>query len=114
MRAAIDILPIDAQRHQRMVQASIEDHGHSAPFATHVFERAGEIVGATSLFAPTQTFWAHSTKMHARESIEVIRRCRAAVSGKHYLVLCAPESPFHPLMEKLGHQRLGNVDVYHI
>ena len=95
-------------------RAASQANGHSAPLATHAFLRSGEVVGATALFAPCLTFWAHSEKLHARESFELIRRVRSVATSTvpSYITLCCLDSPFYPFMTKLGFTRLGNADVF--
>lgn len=96
-----------------MLAASAEDGGHCAPMANHVFVRDGEIVGAAAILASVFTFWAHSKKLRARESFDLIARTKVMCGGfGTHLTACATNSPFFPLMERLGYRRLGAADFF--
>jgi hypothetical protein len=94
--------------------ASVEDDGHQAPLATHVFTREGKVVGSAGLCVPSITFWAHSKELHARESLELLKRCQIAAAVQHraFLGLCSVDSPFHSLVSRFGWKKLGNADVF--
>lgn len=114
MRTPLNIVPLSPEMEYAMTAASAEDGGHCAPLATHVFLRDLEIVGAAALCAPVITFWAHSKKLHPRESLELAQRCTAKAGElhKHFLAACSPDSPFWHLMPKLGYRRIGNADFF--
>lgn len=99
-----------------MKEASAGDHGHCAPLATHVFLRGAEVIGAVALFAPTLTFWAHSSKLSKREAIYLAQTARQMGIDRapDFLTACSPDSPYHHLMPSLGFRRLGNADYFEV
>lgn len=115
MKTPVLIQPLTPALHPAMLAASATDGGHHAPLATHVFTRAGEVVGAAALCSPVLFFWAHSTALHRRESLDLAKRCKAQAVKQYqhnFLSTCSPDSPFYPLMPGLGFTRLGNADFY--
>ena len=114
MKAPVCMMPLDERLRLDMEEAIRSDEGHHAPLATHAFTRGGEVIGAVALLAPTLTFWAHRLKCSPRESFECIKLCTHAadqLNGVH-LCTCSADSPFFPLMERIGYRRLGNIDVF--
>lgn len=113
MKTPIIITPLTPDLQPAMLAASAADHGHCAPLATHVFLQGRQVVGAAALCAPTAMFWAHS-QLHARESIDLARRCTAAALAEHknFLCACSLDSPFWELMPRFGYRRLGNADFF--
>ena len=114
MKTPILIEPLTPSLHPALLAASAEDRGDYAPLPTHVFLRGGEVVGSAGLCAPVATFWAHSKQLHARESLDLIRRCTAAAAAQHkkFMILCADTSPFRPLMPRLKFRYLGRADFF--
>jgi len=116
MKSAITLLDLQSNPGLRelMLNASHRDGGHHAPLATHVFLRNGfEVVGACGIAVPTLTFWAATTAT-PRESWEMttLANARALALHEKFLCPCATDSPFLPLMAKLGYRRLGNADFF--
>lgn len=95
----------------RVLTAADADQ-HMAIFPTHVAEKAGEIVGYASIgFVSLVNVWAHSQRLHARESLALLNLVEnVARAGGHrqLCVPCAENSPFRPYMAGLGYQVLGN------
>jgi hypothetical protein len=114
MKLPIAMEPLDGGLIPRMLAAQMEDNGHCAPLATHVFIRNAEVVGAAAICAPAITFWASSFRVSPRESIELVRRTQLEASRNHkkFLCLCQTDSPFYPLMARFGFKLLGTADVF--
>ena len=111
--AMVDI-SVDPWLREAMNEASRRDSGHHAPLATHVFVRDDfQIVGAAGIAVPTLTFWAASTST-PRESWEMTKLAneRMATLHENFLAPCAPDSPFFPLMGRLGYRRIGPADFF--
>ena len=88
---------------------------HRVIFPSHVADADGEIVGYASICrVPMMFIWAHSTKLNARQSFRLLGEVEAEAAKVSPVVVlpCATTSPFHPLMPRLGYQRLGPADFY--
>jgi hypothetical protein len=107
------MIPLTPALAEEMRRASAADGGHHAPMASHVFTRARQVVGATAIFAPLYTFWA-GTKLFPRESLAMVEASLSAADQQRadYLAACSVDSPFHPLMPRLGFRLVGNADIF--
>lgn len=112
----ITVHPITPDLVRAMNEANAADHGHCAPFATHVFVKDGQVVGAVALFAQCLTFWAQSTKLSKREAVTMAQQARdmGLKYLPNFLIACSPDSPYQPLMEGLGFRRVGNADFFEV
>ena len=66
--------------------------------------------GATAVF-----FWSH-TGNRPVESLRLVRASQAAARdlGKEVFYPCAANSPFAPLMDDLGFEKIGNADFWRL
>jgi len=94
----------------RLIDCATKD-GHDVRFATHLVEKAGEIVGYLSLCAtPVVGIWLDTEKTKAIDSIHVQQLYETIlrhIGVREYLTACTEESPFYPQMERLGYEELG-------
>lgn len=109
--------PIRSREEYERLTAAARADGHGALYPTWCMEKDGELVGAASLpWSPTVYCWAHTQKISALESVRALRQCEAAVATHGYsslIVPCMPNSPFFPVMERLGYQDLGQAHFFH-
>ena len=93
--------------------AGWDDHVPILP--THVFEKAGELVGYASVaqLTPVNT-WFHTKKMKARDSIVAISSLENMVrlnGGGGTIVPLSDKSPFLPVMSRLGYTNIGRANL---
>ena len=84
---------------------------------THVVIKNGEIVGAGSLtLAPTVMIWNHSTKIGARDSIQLKHAYDAIMeektNGQPYIVLCNKTSSYNAVMKSLGFTPIWETEIF--
>lgn len=101
----ITLAPIQSPAMREAMQLASAEDGHCAPMATHVFLRGQTVVGAAGIFAPVLTFWAHTKRMHARDTVEVVRAIQKGAPP--HLCACSEESPFFGIMDRFGYRHLG-------
>jgi len=107
MSHLISINPIVTPEHfQRLMAAAAADN-HVPIYPTHAVVKDGEITGSLSICAiPVFTFWSHSQKHNARNSLEVFnlgKNLAFEKSGRRpVLTWCPVTSPLYPFMAKLG------------
>lgn len=102
---------------EALVQAAKED-SHSVVFPTHVLKKDGKVVGYFSLAPnamPTVLAWLSTKEVPSRESFHLINAIeyQVSVNGGQAIMWPVPEnSPFFPLMEKLGYKNAGQYYVF--
>lgn len=100
------IRPVTPEVLDRLVEAAAADGAHTVYFPTHVVMKRGEVVGYFGTL-PLVTFWMHSEKMTARESLHTISTLETLHSTNGVRLLaatCHTDSPFHQHMERLGYR----------
>jgi len=104
-----------ADEFQRLKDAAAADN-HRIVLATHLIQKDGEIVGYGSVNgAPLVNVWLDSRKVEALESVRLLRRLTDGLSftgARNVLMPCGENSPFYPVMEKLGFERLGSTTLH--
>lgn len=94
----------------------VEDDGHSVLRPTHVAIRNGEFIGYASIAAvPMVVFFMHSGKSRAINTFKMERFCEDELRNAGLPIVCAPcapTSPIHPFMQKLGFTSFGNMDMF--
>lgn len=108
---SIRVRPLGSQTEvDQLVEAAKSDN-HIVLFPTHAVWKGGEIVGYGSINnTPMVNVWLHSKRIAPRDSIQLLGIAEALASSqglKHIVMPCADTSPFFPMMEKLGFERLG-------
>lgn len=104
----------EAERAELLAAAAADNHPVLYP--THVLEDGGRIVGyASAPWSPTIYFWADSKRVKALSSVRALQQVERIV-GTHgwgsLVVPCAPDSPFHPILPRLGYRNLGRADFF--
>lgn len=104
--------PEDVEELRRL--AAADSHVVLAP--THVVEKDGGIVGYLSIGAiPIVNVWMDSAQLGPRDSVAVLGQLDAIMdhAGQPlYYMPCDGESPFHPVMERLGFGPLMETEIF--
>lgn len=106
--------PAEFQRLQEL--AAHDKHGVFAP--THPIRMGvgGELAGYFSVGAVPLVLAHLSTQdLSSRDSFNLINNVENLVALNNYTAVCFPvprQSPFHPLMEKMGFLNLGEYDLF--
>jgi hypothetical protein len=91
------------------VSAAAKD-GHGLVGLTHTVVKGGEVVGAFNIGGlPLVSMWL-SEAVSPRESFHLINAVENVCAGqgvKQGLVAVSPDSPFAPVMERLGYENMG-------
>jgi len=99
----------------RVEEAAARD-SHRVVGATHLIEKDGLVVGYASLGGvPLVNVWLDSQRVSPRESVSLLNlgeNLLAAQGSAAVLMPCAEQSPFSPLMGRLGYERLGPTTLY--
>jgi hypothetical protein len=108
---SIRVRPIGSQAEFDHLVANAKTDDHVVLFPTHAVWKGGEIVGYGSINAtPIVNVWLHSEKIGPRDSVQLlgVAEALATTQGlKQIIMPCAENSPFYPMMDKLGFHRLG-------
>lgn len=108
------IMPLRAEDVKPLKEVAKADN-HTLLFPTHVIRRSGEVVGYCSMGGmPILNTWVHSERVRARESamlLNVAENVMRATGSKAVVTPCSADSPFFPLMEKLGYSRMGQTTL---
>lgn len=103
--------PISSREELEALERAAAADNHSVLAPTHLVVRGGDIVGYASIGGiPILNVWVDSQRVKARESAYLLNAAEnvaAATGVRRILLPCSQESPFHPLIEKLGYTRLG-------
>lgn len=109
--SALRVRPIGSQSEFDQLVVSAKADDHVVLFPTHAVWKNGEIVGYGSINAtPMVNVWLDSKRIGPRDSVQLlgVAEALAATQGlKQIIMPCAENSPFFPMMEKLGFKRLG-------
>ncbi|CAK0765725.1 conserved hypothetical protein [Gammaproteobacteria bacterium] len=103
--------PIRASEFEALQRAAAADN-HTVVGATHIIKRGSEIVGYGGISSlACLHVWVDSKRVRARESLDLLNlgeNLAAGLTGqKTLLVPCANNSPFRPLLPRLGYGFLG-------
>ena len=94
-------------------EAGRDDHTPVMP--THVFEKAGELVGYASVGALTPiNTWFHTERMKARDSIIAISSLENMVrcnGGAGVIVPLSDKSPFLPVLGRFDYTNIGRANM---
>jgi hypothetical protein len=98
------------------VTAAAQADNHAVLAPTHaVYGAEGRVVGYVSILAlPMVHIWTDSKACSARDSLQ-LAQIDAIVSDRgaaEYLIPCSETSPYFPLMERFGFERVGRVILY--
>jgi len=98
------------------LDAAAKADAHCVMYPTHVARVGGEIAGyASALNTPLLNCWLSSKVLNPRASLMLLQMGEALCADKGartVVVPCAAESPFNPLMEKMGFAKLGATVLY--
>lgn len=107
----IDLVRVTSVAELEELKERAAEDQHRVVLATHLVRKDGKIVGYGSIApAPIVNVWLDSKRVEAIESARLLRRLTDGLSfsgARHVLMPCADSSPFYPVMEKLGFERLG-------
>lgn len=107
------VAPVDITSLQVLESAAaMDDHVVIDP--THIVIKAGQVVGYISARA-TVHWWMHSKKCGPRDSLAVMHALETLLRNhglEEYVILCSANSPYHPLMQRMGYQHLGATHAY--
>ena len=111
----IDIQPIREENKLSQVIDAMKkaDDGVSNP--THAVLKDGRIVGAFSFNNVCLQFWLNE-ECNSRDSLlaGICMNAMAQDRGiESYVIPCRKESPYYPLMERLGYRKIENVDLFY-
>lgn len=107
-------MPIDEHFSLGLLEHAAAEDDHIVIDPTHVIHKGGEIVGYISA-RPTVHWWMHTKKCGPRDSLAVMHALETLLRERgheEYVILCATNSPYHPLMTRLGYQHLGATHAY--
>jgi len=108
---SIRVRPLKTQAEFDALDQAAKADNHIALYPTHAVWKSGEIIGYGSINAtPMVNVWLHSQKLGPRDSVQLlgVAEALAANAGLSQIIMpCAQNSPFFPMMEKLGFSRLG-------
>lgn len=113
----IRIRPITTQEQYSALQTAAQADKHIVLFATHVaLDEHGESVGYLSICnTPILQFWAHSKKMHPRDTYmmyQVGESLAASQGCKQLVTPCASDSPLNKFLPQVDYQLLGNTNLH--
>jgi len=102
---------IESQQELLELHAAAAEDNHVVVAATHVVEKAGEIIGYGSIGSVMMlNVWIHSQKGRARDSLTCLREAERLATEQGQTLICMPcaqNSPFIPHIRKLGYTPLG-------
>lgn len=93
--------------------AAAENHLIISP--SHLFEKNKEIVGYCSIGAMPLVMSFFSSSLQVRDSIKFIDLAEVhmrALGQKYYFTTCFENSPFFPVMSKLGFKEIGQTHLF--
>lgn len=111
-----DFQPITtAEEMADLVTAAASDN-HGVLFPTHLVKSDGDTVGYVSICAmPIVHVWLDSRRVHALQSIRLLRKADAMLRDagiQSYVIPCSKESPFYAHMERMGFSILGETVLF--
>jgi hypothetical protein len=98
----------DATRQALIAAAAADKHAVILP--THVFVKAGKVVGYCACGAPTIFFWS-KTANSPRDTFGMMDFAEAN-TPRPFAAPCATDSPLIRFLPKRGYTRLGNADWF--
>jgi len=101
------ILPRDIEPLQK---AALAD-AHILIYPTHLVTRDDKIVGYFSIKPPYATVWCSTKDITARDSVHlmgVLDALAAQMGCVDYIMFCANDSNYAPVLHKLGFSNLGS------
>lgn len=102
------------EEYKKIVEAAAADN-HGTFFPTLAITKGEEVVGYFSIGAlPLIMMWLSTVRLNARESMNLLNTMEAvaAKDSRFIAVPCPKDSPFYPLMEKMGYTNKGNYDLF--
>jgi hypothetical protein len=83
---------------------------------THVVERNGEIIGASSFGRiPILLLWNHTEKVSARDSMHLKRVYDSIMETKgfpRYFIACNENSPYNSHMKRFGFRPIWKTEIF--
>jgi hypothetical protein len=99
---------------RKLVDAAAADR-HTVLAPTHIVRQGPDIVGYAGLGSVTVlNTWLDTQRVSPRESsylLAVAENAAALAGVKRLLLPCSEQSPFHPLIERMGYVRLGTTTL---
>jgi hypothetical protein len=101
--------PREKEKFDELLARAAEDKAF-VYYPTHIIEKDGEVIGFFSIGA-NPVILAHfdRQKCSAKDTIKAIEigeNFMRALGHKNYTLLCETESPFYPLLEKMGYKNI--------
>jgi hypothetical protein len=116
MNAFPTIRLIQTLEHEKQVLQSAKEDNHSNMYPTHVIERHGEIIGASSIArVPLLLVWHHSKKVSAKDSMHLKLVYDSIMETKgfpRYFIACDETSPYNSHMIKLGYKTICKTQIF--
>ena len=116
MNAFPTIRLIQTLEHEKQVLQSAKEDNHSNMYPTHVIERHGEIIGASSIArVPLLLLWNHTEKVSARDSMHLKRVYDSIMETKgfpKYFIACNENSPYNSYMKKFGYNPIWKTEIF--
>ena len=88
----------------------------SINYPTHVVERNGEIIGASSIArVPLLLVWHHTERVSARDSMHLKRVYDSIMETKgfpKYFIACSESSPYISHMTRLGYRTICKTQIF--
>lgn len=114
--SCLKIIPFLKERRAELEAVAASD-AHLALYPTHTVNDGAEMVGYVSAFSlPIVSVWLHTKRVKAIDSVRLLNGMEAGfrMNGlKEYIMPCMSTSPFHPNMNRLGFQPIGEVTWFH-
>lgn len=83
---------------------------------THVVERDGEIIGASSIArVPILLIWNHTERVSARDSMHLKRVYDSIMETKgfpKYFIACNERSPYNSYMKRFGYKPIWKTELF--
>lgn len=96
--------------------AKAQEDKHDLVAPTHVVMKGNEVTGYMSINnVPMVLSWLSTKAMTGRDSLSIINLAELIVAHMGWRSVCLPvdnDSPFHPLMEKMGYKKLADVTLF--
>ena len=103
------------EQETQVLQAAKEDN-HSNMYPTHVIERHGEIIGASSIArVPLLLVWHHREKVSAKDSMHIKLVYDSIMETKgfpKYFIACSESSPYISHMTRLGYRTICKTQIF--
>lgn len=107
----IQLLKVTTPELREAMLRAAEADNHDCRMDNYVVVKEGQIIGSVGLpVLPTVSIWLDSSKVQARDSLELSNMVRGAMGAfghNLYCVPCEKKSPLYPYLEKVGYVK-GN------